>query len=161
MLLVKDAIAMIKRAGHDISDEYTSEECIVYLNIAIQQVASLLAEGRYTPLIKEITLHDEESLPKNFMRAAGTYPMRITDGKVKFLEDDNEIRFRYFSTPDLLTETSTVMPFEHDAINQAIVRGAIILALNENEYDLNQDTALWQSLKNAIAGGLGAGIVNS
>lgn len=161
MLLVKDAIAMIKRAGHDISDEYTSEECIVYLNIAIQQVASLLAEGRYTPLIKEITLHDEESLPKNFMRAAGTYPMRITDGKVKFLEDDTEIRFRYFSTPDLLTETSTVMPFEHDAINQAIVRGAIILALNENEYDLNQDTALWQSLKNAIAGGLGAGIVNS
>lgn len=160
MLLVKDAITMIKRAGHDISDEYTSEECIVYLNIAIQQVASLLAEGRYTPLIKEITLHNEESLPKNFMRAAGTYPVRITDGKVKFLEDDNEIRFRYFSTPDLLTETSTMMPFEHDAINQAIVRGAIILALNENEYDLSQDTALWQSLKNAIAGGLGANAVN-
>ena len=52
------------------------------------------------------------------------------------------------------------MPFDHDAINQAIVRGAIILALNENEYDLSQDTALWQALRNAIAGGMGAGSVN-
>ena len=160
MLLVSDAIQMIKRAGHDISDEYTTEECIVYLNIAIQQVASMLANGKYKPMVKEITLHNGESLPKNYMRAAGTYPMRITDGKVTFLEDDAEIRFRYFSTPNLLDANTKTMPYEHDAINQAIVRGAIILALNENEYDLSQDTALWQSLQTAIAGGLGAGSIN-
>lgn len=160
MLLVDDAIQMIKNAGHDISDEFTREECIVYLNIAIQQVASMLADGKYRPMCKELTLHDGESLPKNFMRAAGTYPIRITDGVVTFLEGDTEIRFRYFSTPELLTTNSSTMPYTNDAINQAIVRGAIILALNENEYDLSQDTALWQALQTAIAGGLGANSAN-
>ena len=155
-MLLTTAISRIKSAGHDISDEYTNEECIVFLNGAIHQVYAIMVGFGYPPTVKEMDLHDDDSLPKNYMKSCGTYPIRITNNIVKFIDDDNFIRFRYFANPENLTSESESLPFDHDAINECIVRGAIILALNENEYDLSQDTALWQSLQQAIAGGMGA-----
>jgi hypothetical protein len=54
------------------------------------------------------------------------------------------------------------MPFDgHDPIQEVIVKTAILLALNENEYDISQDTAIRQELLQAIAGGMGANITGA
>lgn len=150
---VSDAIARLKSATHDISDEYSTDECLEFINTAIQQVASLLIGARWPVLAKEVYIKDGNTLPHNYMGACGTYPVRMTDGKAKITDGSDSVRFRYFATPDLVTEKDN-MPFDHEAINAIILRSAILLALNENEYDVSQDSNIIQSLQQAVSAGM-------
>ena len=49
---LETAISKIKAAGHDISDEYSNERCIEFLNTALQQTSSLLISAQYPALLK-------------------------------------------------------------------------------------------------------------
>lgn len=148
---LETAISKIKAAGHDISDEYSNERCIEFLNTALQQTSSLLISAQYPALVKEVLVRDGDSLPQNYMKAAGTYPIRMTAGRAEIIDGSNSVRFRYWATPDLLDELTEELPYPHDAINDVVVRAATILALNENEYDVTQDSNLLTALQNAIA----------
>lgn len=154
-MLTETAITRIKSAGHDISDEYSRERCLEFLNNALQQVSSLLISAKWPSLVQEMIVHDGDTLPKNYMQAAGTYPLRVTKGHAKIIDDSDHVRFRYFATPDNLTGSEEEeLPYNHEAINEIIVRGAILLALNENAYNLQQDTQLWTALQEAVASAL-------
>lgn len=149
------AIQRIKSAGHDISDEYSTERCIEFINNSIQQVSSLLIAAKWPSLVKEVLVGNGDTLPDNFMQAVGTYPIRMTDGTVAIIDDDFEtVRFRYFATPSNILNENDMLPFNHDGVNEVIIRGAILLALNENEYELSQDKVLLDTLQQAIASGM-------
>ncbi|MGE1061196.1 hypothetical protein NXG27_00900 [Megasphaera paucivorans] len=152
---VTDAIARIKSSIHDISNEYTDAQYIDFLNTAVQQVSSLLIAARWPAFIKETTVRDGDSLPKNYMCCVGTYPLRMTDGTVKIIDDDYEtVPFRYFATPDLIDDTTIDLPFTHSGINDVVVMAATLLAGNDNEMDITQDTSIMQALQQAIASGI-------
>lgn len=153
---VETAISRIKAAGHDISEEYSSERCIEFLNTAIQQTGSLLISAQYPPLVKEVLIRDGDTLPTNYMKAAGTYPLKMTDGQAVLIDEDDEyVKFRYWATPDLIDEDTEELPYTNDAVNEVIVRLATILALNENEYDITADSTLVNALQTAIASAMG------
>ena len=154
MITVEEAIRRIRAAGHDISDEYSDERCIEFLNNSLQRISALLIQARYPALVEEVVVHDGDTLPKNYVQAAGTYPLRMTAGKAEIVDDSEFVRFRYFATPKLLEAANDEFPYDHDAINEIAVRYAIMLALNENEYDITQDTNLLTDLQNAIAGAM-------
>lgn len=149
------AIARIKQETHDISDEYSTERCIQFLNTAIQQVSSLLIAAKYPVLVKEMTMRNGDSIPKNYMNLCGTYPIKMTDGKAIITDDAYKlITIRYFATPDLIAYETDDMPYTHDAINDIIVKTAVLLALNENEYDITQDSNIVEALKQAVSSGM-------
>lgn len=149
---VATAIVRIKAAGHDISDEYDSDRCLEFLNKAIQQVSALLISNRYPALVREMLVHNGDKLPKNYMLAAGSYPLRMTAGKAEIIDDDlQSVRFRYFATPEALADISAELPYDHDGINEVIVATAVLLALNENEYEITQDANLMEALQTAMA----------
>lgn len=150
---VKDAIARLKSATHDISDEYSTEACLEFINTAIQQVSSLLIAARWPVLVKEVDIRDGDKLPHNYMGACGTYPIRMTANEAHIIDGSPYVRFRYFATPDLVKEDDD-MPFDHEAINAIILRSAIILALNENEYDISQDSNILSSIQQAVSTGM-------
>ena len=154
MITVEEAIRRIRAAGHDISDEYSDERCIEFLNNSLQRISALLIQARYPALVEEVVVHDGDTLPKNYVQAAGTYPLRMTAGKAEIVDDSEFVRFRYFATPQLLGNSTDEFPYDHDGINEIVVRYAIMLALNENEYDITQDTNLLTDLQNAIAGAM-------
>lgn len=154
MITVEEAIRRIRAAGHDISDEYSDERCIEFLNNSLQRISALLIQARYPALVEEVVVHDGDTLPKNYVQAAGTYPLRMTAGKAEIVDDSEFVRFRYFATPQLLENSADEFPYDHDGINEIVVRYAIMLALNENEYDITQDTNLLTDLQNAIAGAM-------
>lgn len=77
----------------------------------------------------------------------------MTENRASITDDSDSVRFRYFATPDLVSETDD-MPFNHEAINSVILRTAIMLALNENEYDISQDSNIVESLKQAVSAGM-------
>ena len=147
------AIDMIKAAGHDISDEYSRAECIDFLNTAIHEVSGLLIAARSPMMVREILLHDGESVPAHYVSSAGQYPMRITGQTVQFVDPAlTEMRFRYFATmPPLEGETGD-LPFAHEALNDYVLKVATLYALNRNEYDLTQDRALSDEFRAILTG---------
>ena len=78
----------------------------------------------------------------------------MTAGKAEIVDGSEYVRFRYFATPALLEGSTNELPYDHDSINEIVVRYAIMLALNENEYDISQDTNLLTDLQNAVAGAM-------
>ncbi len=154
MISVEQAIRRIRAAGHDISDEYSDERCIEFINNSLQRISALLIQACYPALVEEVVVHDGDTLPKNYVQAAGTYPLRMTAGKAEIVDDSEFVRFRYFATPKLLENAQDELPYDHDGINEIVVRYAIMLALNENEYEITQDTNLLTDLQNAIAGAM-------
>jgi hypothetical protein len=153
---VSNAIAQLKENTHDIAGTFSTDRCVEFLNTAIQQVSSMLISAKWPSLVKELTVKDGDELPHNYMQSAGTYPLRMTGGKVTIVDSAfPSIRFRYFATPDLITATTDSMPIDHDGVNDVIVRSATILALNDNEYDISQDGSILSSLQQAIASGMG------
>lgn len=153
-MYVEDAVNRIIDAGRDASKEFTIDRCIEWINNVTQQVTALLISNRFPSITKTIDLKNGDSLPANYMKSAGTYPIRITDGHVELLDNLKTVRFRYFASPANVVKTSDKMPYEHDAINEIIVRGAIVLALNENRANISQDAQLLTALQEAIAGGM-------
>ena len=147
------AIDEIKAAGHDISDEYSRAECIGFLNTAIHEVSGLLIAARSPMMVREILLHDGESVPTHYVASAGQYPIRITGQMVQFVDPSmDEIRFRYFATmPPLEGETGD-LPFAHEALNDYVLKVATLYALNRNEYDLTQDNALADEFRSILTG---------
>ena len=159
-MTVEQAVARIKAATHDISDEYSTERCIEFLNTAAQQVGAWLCAAKWPPMVQEVELNEGATIPGNFMVACGQYPVRVTDSIVHILDPDIQtLRCRYFATPAAIVNTTSNMPFGgYDQLQEVVVKSAIILALNENEYDITTDSALKQELVQAIAGGMGASL---
>ena len=152
---VEEAVNRIKAAGRGNGNEWGVDRTIDFLNTALLQVSALLAANRYPPFVQTAQLTDGDDLPENFLFACGTYPIRITDGRAEFLDSNiREIRFRYFANVGKVTKTSDSMPFTNDAINEVVVKGAVLLALNENAYNIAQDSQLVTALQQAVAGGL-------
>ena len=147
------AIDEIKAEGHDISDEYSRAECLGFLNTAIHEVSGLLIAARSPMMVREILIHDGESVPAHYVASAGQYPMRITGQTVQFVDPSmDEIRFRYFTTMPPLTDDEGDLPFPHEALNDYVLKIAILQALNRNEYDLSQDKALADEFRSILTG---------
>ena len=153
ILEVSKAIEQMQYGTHDIAGEFTTNQYLSFLNTAIQQVASLLISAKWPVLAKEVLIHNGDKLPHNYMNACGTYPIRMTDNKAIITDGSDSVRFRYFATPDLVTMDDD-LPFEHEAINTVIVKSAILLALNDNEYDITQDSNILTALQEAISAGM-------
>lgn len=146
------AVRRIQEAVHDISEEYSTEEYLYFLNNAIQQVSSLLISAKYPSLVEEVTIRHGDSLPENFATTAGSFPIRVTGNRAELIDPDMEsVKLRYFATPKNLTALTDELPYKNDAINSVIMQTAVLHAGNRNEYDISQDSALVQSLQEAIA----------
>lgn len=145
------AISSIKTAVHDISDEYSVQECLSFLNTAIHTVSGFLIAARMPFMVHEIKLHDGENVPIGYVASAGIYPIRITGQKVSFHDKSlPEIRFRYFRSMTPLPDAQGDMPFAYDALNDYVLKIAILYALNHNEYDITQDKALADELRQVL-----------
>lgn len=147
------AVDAIKAAGHDISDEYSRAECIDFLNTAIHEVSGLLIAARSPMMVREILIHDGESVPAHYVSSAGQYPLRITGQMMRFIDPlMEEMRFRYFATMPPLEDESGDLPFAHPALNDYVLKVATLLALNRNEYDIAQDKALADEFRSILTG---------
>jgi len=158
-MLVEEAVNRIKASGRGTGHDWGVDRVIDFLNTSLLQVSALLAANRYPPIVKTIELEDGDDLPDNYLFSCGTYPIRITNGAVEFLDPDIEkIQFRYFCNVGRIVKTSDTMPFTNDAINEVVIKGAVLLALNENAVHIAQDSQLVTALQQAVAGGLAGGL---
>lgn len=151
---VAEAISRMRASMHDVSQEYDDLECIFALNMAIHDLTGLLVAARYPDIIAEADLAEGDNVPDEFFRTCGTYPMRITGGKVHLLTSGDKLHVRYYTMPADVTRTGS-LPFRLSILNSLAIKIAIKILLNENEYDISQDTSIQSEITQALQ--LGAG----
>ena len=159
---VQTAIDQFRLILHDLygNYEYDNYHCLMRLNSAVQLTCNLLTQINSPLIIEEKEFEPGEALPGNFLQTCGTYPIRRTGNAVEFLDDVERMKIRYFVTLPKIEEADVLdgdMPFEHDAINDFVIRTACKLALNRNEFDISQDQNILNELQNSIAEAMGNG----
>lgn len=156
---VKTAIDQFRLILHDLygNYEYDNYHCLMRLNSAAQLTSSLLVQINSPLVIDEQEFEDGDDLPGNFLRTCGTYPIKRTGRAVKFLDDVDKMVIRYFVSVPKIEDVDGDMPFEHDAINDFVIRTAAKYALNRNEFDISQDQNLLNELQNSMAEAMGNG----
>lgn len=156
---VKTAIDQFRLILHDLygNYEYDNYHCLMRLNSAAQYTSSLLVQLNSPLVIKEEEFESGGSLPGNFLKTCGVYPLKRTGNTVSFLDGQERMVIRYFVSVPKIEEDTEDMPFEHDAINDFVVRTAAKYALNRNEFDISQDQNLLNELQNSMAEAMGNG----
>lgn len=125
-------------------------ELLTYLNEAIVYVSNFLV-GAASPMnLHDLTLTEESTpMPKEFVRTAGRFPIRITGDKIELL-DDPPVTIRYFANVGQV-DFGDDMPFQQDALNRIAIKLAAIYAQNQEQLDVTQDKSLVAELAQAVA----------
>lgn len=137
--------------------EMTDDELVNCLNEAIQYVASYLVGQNSPVMVDDVVVSSEEiTLPENFVKTAGVFPVKITGNKLKWLdyEEGESVKIRYFYTCPAVTANDK-MPFPHDALNQITIKLAAIYCGNQLESDVAQDKALLDEVNAMLAQTIG------
>lgn len=149
---VLEAINRMKASMHDVSNEYDDAACIFALNTAVHELAALLIAAHYPDLIEEKDFMDGDMVPEGFFRTCGLYPIRVTGGAIHFLAGMEKLHVRYYKMPADMARTST-LPFRLSILNSLAIKIAIKILLNDNEFDISQDSSIQSEITQALQAG--------
>ena len=150
---VLEAINRMKASMHDVSNEYDDAACIFALNTAVHELAALLIAAHYPDLIEEKDFMDGDMVPEGFFRTCGSYPIRVT-GSTIHLSGMKKLHVRYYKMPADMARTST-LPFRLSILNSLAIKIAIKILLNDNEFDISQDSSIQSEIAQALQAGVG------
>jgi hypothetical protein len=150
-VLVSTALTMVRKQIYDVNSlEYTDEELINYLNSAISLLGYELIKADAPDITAEITISVVDTAkPTGFVQWAARYPLTVSGGLINAY-GTLPITARYYKHPALVAATTDNLPFDNDIYNHLLVQLTAIMALNRNEYEISQDSALAGEIKKAI-----------
>ena len=159
-MLVSEAIQRIRNRTNDEFDTgYEDEVLINYINDSVKYLSHALIV-RNDPILVEalvLTADGGNSVPDNFVRFAGGYPVMRKGQKFYIVDGSSKVTTKYFFIPSEVASSSDTMPFEgNDTYQTIVVNLAVIYALNQHEFNVDRDTALRQELEQIITQALGA-----
>ena len=132
-----------------------NDEILSYLNEAIAFLSAFFISAGNPFAIKEIDIVDGDTLPADFTKTAGTFPMKITGRKVALFNKRKPLKVRYFAELLPLKTEDDVMPFEMQSLNMVLVKLAVIYVFNQQRFNVQQDQAITTELMNIINSALG------
>ena len=150
-MLVKEMITQIRDQLHDITEEYSDDVLIKYINTGIKSASYILAQHNSSQLLKEITVNDGDDRPSDLLHFAGVYPLEIQDNKIRLYDEYNTpLTLRYFASKENVSKPEDELPFSDEGVLIYIEQYASILAGNRNEFNEQQDTGLAQALRDEL-----------
>lgn len=150
-MLVSELLAMVRRQIYDVNSlEYTDAELISYLNSAISILGYELIRVDAPDTTAEVTVSVQGAAkPSDFAQWAGRYPLTISGGLINCY-GTLPITARYYKKPAMMTATNNTLPFDNDVYNHLLAQLTAIMALNRNEYEVSQDSALSAEVRKVI-----------
>ena len=151
----QEMIDQIRAQIHDITEDYSDDILIKYINTAIKSASDILVNVNNTLCLDEVTLKNGDDRPLNFRKFAGIYPVRFTGNKVEITDGTNEHTVRYFYGQPNVQKVDDELPFTDETVLIYIEQYASILAFNRNEYAVTQDNAILQNLRDSFLQNVG------
>ena len=153
-MTVREAIMRMRSSVHDVAMEFSDEELLRFLNTGIADVAARCIAENSTDFLRTVQLTDGDALPEGFVRTAGLFPIRVEEGRVCLPPDTATMQVRYFFLPRTVSLADERLPLRGEHLQELAVRAAVILVLNEHEFDVSQDVSLLGTLaQDAAAAG--------
>lgn len=153
---VVDAVKSLRERINDAQSLGYSEEILLgYINDAINFLSSVLID-RFDPIVTSNLMIDATTVnpvPKNFIKMAGGFPVKKSGAVFEIIDGSPVIEIKYFYTAENVTIIDD-LPFDHDLYDMIIIRLAAVYALNQNEFDIQQDQSLIDRLNEVITSAL-------
>jgi len=153
---VSEALIEIRNKTND-RDEVglDNEELLAYFNEAIQYISQYLAAANCPVLLQDMTISSATAtMPDNFIKLAGIFPVKITGNTVKLLETPPQT-IRIYKGFDK-AEMNGEVPLTNEALTRVAIRLAAIYVQNQQELDVTQDKGLLADMQNAIMAAVGS-----
>lgn len=154
-VIVSEALIEIRNKIND-RDEVglSNEELLAYFNEAIEFISQYLAAANTPVLLHDTTITTATAtLPDNFIKLAGIFPVTITGNTIALLDTPPQTIRYYagFGRADMNEE----VPLVNEALVRVAIRLAAIYANNQQALDVTQDKSLLNDLQNAIMAAVG------
>lgn len=154
---------LVRKAIQEIRNKINDRDCVglddsellSYLNEAMQQISSYLIAVNSPTMIATLTIEDENevTLPQNFVKTAGNYPLKITADKASTAFWPMTVRYYASYLPVTLDGE---LPFKHNAIDIIAIKLACVYANAQEHLDITQDKAIVDELITSLASAIGA-----
>lgn len=145
-MTVREAIARMRSSVHDVAMEFSDAELLRFLNTGIADVAARAIAANGTDFVRTVRVADGDALPEGFVRTAGLFPVRMEAGRVYLLDGAASLSLRCFCIPPPVTLSDEHLPLRREETQEIAVRTAVLLVLNEHEFDVTQDVSLLGTL---------------
>ena len=131
--------------------EFTDNELISYIKQAMNYIGAYFVTAGNPIALKELIVTDNSTLPNDFIKTAGTFPLKITGKNVKLLAGySSGIKIKYFFQPENITASSTIMPYTDNATLNVILQLSVIFAQNQQKHYVTQDKAITAEIMTII-----------
>lgn len=150
-MTVREAIARMRSSVHDVAMEFSDAELLRFLNTGIADVAARAIAANGTDFVRTVQVADGDVLPEGFVRTAGLFPVRMEAGRVCLPPDTATMQVRCFFLPPAVSLADERLPLRGEHLQELAVRSAVILVLNEHEFDVTQDVSLLGTLAQDMA----------
>lgn len=160
-MLVSEAIAQIRARINDEYDTgYTDDLIIQYINNALTYIVSALID-RNDPSVTDYMdvdgTSEDNPVPKNFARFAGNFPVMIKGKNFHVVDGSVMVTVRFFFYPDRITAVTDELPFKgKEYLQDLLISLASVYALNQHEFNVQQDEVLKSQIEQLIVQALGA-----
>lgn len=160
-MLVSEAIERIRAKINDNYDTgYTDDLLIQYLNNALTYLVSALINRKDPSITDYMTvdgLSEDNPVPKNFAKFAGNFPVMIKGRNFHIVDNSVLCTVRFFFYPDRITSVTEELPFKNkEYLQDLLINIASVYALNQHEFNVQQDEALRSQIEQLIVQALGA-----
>ena len=129
--------------------EYTDDELIGYLNDALAYWDSTRIVSADPLRLKSLTVNPNATVPTDFAKWAGTYPVYIQNGNVYSASGDS-VACKYYAYSTSFASTSDNINLPNPEIS-ILLQLSTIYALNKNQFDVSTDTSLAKALQDVVA----------
>lgn len=148
-MLVSEMIAQIKDQVHDISNEFSDDLLIKFINTAIKSASYLLANVNHNSVMAQITVTSGSPIPADFIKFAGQYPVTLIQGVFDIYDTRiNSLDVTYYEAKPSVALVTDTIPFTDELTLLYIEQYASILALNRDEANVGADEQIITALKN-------------
>ena len=150
-MLAKDMIIQIREQIHDISNEYSDEILLKYINTGIKSASNLLIAAKHCSMMDKIVVEEGMEVPKNFVKFAGFFFFFFIANKFFFFDAEYSVMEAiYYCSKEIVQDADEKIPFDDDSVLLYIEQYASILALNRNEFDVSTDNQILKELESTF-----------
>ena len=149
-MLVSAFLTLLRtRIRDEYKAEYQDSELISYLNDALAYWDSTRVVAGDCLRVKALTVNPNVTVPTNFAKWAGTFPVYILNGTV-YSTDGGSVTCKYYSYSDSFASLNDNINLSNPEIT-VLLQLATIYALNRNQFDVSTDTSLAKALQDVVA----------
>lgn len=151
-MLVSEAIQDIRNRINDREGvgDFENDQLISFINQAITYLGGYFTTAGNPVQTKTVTVSEGATVPTDFIKTAGTFPMKITGNVINLFNPKKDLKFKYFYENAKVAALTDNLPYGDANSALVIVLLAVIFALNQQRFDIQQDNAIQAKLMDVL-----------